>query len=63
MLEHQKKVLLGVSKNPHLFRKEVIKSLGWLTPEEAMELYKWIKKEFGTYYSHMLGEVFCGISA
>ena len=63
MLEHQKKVLLGVSKNPHLFRKEVVKSLCWLSDEETEELYKWIKKEFGAYYSQMLSEVFCGISA
>ncbi|WP_066633636.1 hypothetical protein [Labilibacter marinus] len=63
MLEHQKKVLLGVSKNPHLFRKEVVKSLTWLSTAEAKELYNWVKKEFGSYYAQMLGEVFFGVSA
>ena len=63
MLEHQKKVLLGVAKNPHRFKKEIIKSLSWLSREETKELYKWIKREFGTYYSQMLSEVFVGISA
>ncbi len=63
MLEHQKKVLLGVSKNPHLFRKEIEKSLSWLSSNETEQLYKWVKKEFGLYYSQMLSEIFYGISA
>ncbi|MGQ1787054.1 MULTISPECIES: hypothetical protein [unclassified Saccharicrinis] len=63
MLEHQKKVLLGVAKNPRRFRKEIVKSLSWLSQAEAKELYEWVKKEFGTYYSQMLSEVFFGMSA
>ena len=47
MLEHQMKVLLGVAKNPHLFRKELIKSFTWLSVEELEVLRKWIKSEFG----------------
>lgn len=63
MLEHQKKVLLGISDDPCLFRKEIIKSLSWLSVKEAEELYKWVKKEFGLYYAHIVGEIFCSISA
>lgn len=63
MLEHQKKVLLGVSDNPYLFRKEIIKSLSWLSVKDAEELNRWVKKEFGLYYAHILGEIFCSISA
>ncbi len=63
MLEHQMKVLLGVANNPHLFRKELLKSFTWLNPEELDVLRKWIRKEFGSYYDHLLGEMFYGISA
>ncbi len=63
MLEHQMKVLLGVAKNPRLFRKELIKSFTWLSVEELEVLRKWIKSEFGSYYDHLIGEIFYGISA
>ncbi len=63
MLEHQKKVLLGVAKNPHLFRKELIKSLTWLSTQEMQELHKWVNDKFGSYYSHLLGELFYCVSA
>ncbi|MCW3804385.1 hypothetical protein [Plebeiibacterium marinum] len=63
MLEHQKKMLLGVAKNPHLFRKELVKSFTWLSVEELEALHKWVKKEFGSYYDHLIGEIFCSISA
>ena len=63
MLEHQKKVLLGVADNPYLFRKEIFKSLSWLSIQEVEELYSWVQNEFGIYYAHILGEVFSSISA
>ncbi len=63
MLEHQKKVLLGVEKNPNRFKKEMIKSLTWLSREEAVDLYKWVKEEFGIRYSKLLSEVFFGMPA
>lgn len=63
MLEHQKKVLLGVAKNPYLFRKELLKSFSWLSAEEVDVFYKWVKKEFDAQYSHLIAEVFYEISA
>jgi len=63
MLEHQKKVLLGVANSPRRFRKEIVKSLVWLSIEESEELYFWMKKEFGSSYSQILSEVFFGMSA
>ncbi|TLX77628.1 hypothetical protein E9993_03015 [Labilibacter sediminis] len=63
MLEHQKKVLLGVADNPYLFRKEILKSLSWLSIQEVEELYLWVKKEFGIYYAHILGEALQCVSA
>ncbi|WP_044213578.1 hypothetical protein [Saccharicrinis fermentans] len=62
MLEHQKKVLLGVANNPRRFRKEIVKSLVWLSDEESEALYYWVKKEFGSNYSQILSEVFLGMS-
>jgi len=63
MLEHQKKVLLGVANNPYLFRKELIKSFTWLSASELDDLYKWVKNQFGSQYSHLISEIFCGLSA
>jgi hypothetical protein len=63
MLEHQKKVLIGVAKYPHLFKKELVKSFTWLSVREVRELHSWVRKEFGTYYGSMISEVFCRVSA
>lgn len=63
MLEHQKKVLIGVAKYPHLFKKELVKSFTWLSVSEIRELHSWVSKEFGMYYDNMINEVFCRVSA
>lgn len=63
MLEHQKKVLLGLAKNPYQFRKEVIKSVAWLNQDQIEELYKWVKKEMGLYYSKIVREALYSLSA
>lgn len=63
MLEHQKKVLLGLAKNPYQFRKEIIKSFRWLNQEQIEDLYKWVKKEMGSYYSQLVQEALHSMSA
>ena len=63
MLEHQKKVLLAVAAYPYLFKKELLKSLTWLSFDELMKLRAWTRKEFGSYYNQLIGEVFCSIPA
>ncbi|WP_142533628.1 hypothetical protein [Saccharicrinis carchari] len=63
MLEHQKKVLLGLAKNPYQFRKEIIKSFGWLNREQAEDLYNWVKKEMGSYYTQLVHEALYSMSA
>ncbi len=63
MLEHQKIVLLGLAKNPYQFRKEIIKSSRWLNQEQIEDLYKWVKKEMGSYYSQLVQEALCSLSA
>ncbi|MFA9370227.1 MAG: hypothetical protein ACERIH_00780 [Labilibaculum antarcticum] len=50
MLEHQKFVLKSVSDQEHLFRKELLKSIEWLSEEELYELFNWLKSNF--YFSH-----------
>lgn len=39
MLEHQKLVLTKITSVKYLFKKEIIKSAGWLKPGEMIELY------------------------
>ncbi len=63
MLEHQKKVLSGVSNNPYLFRKELLKSLHWLKHDELAELREWVKLKYGANYEQLITEVFYGQSA
>ena len=58
MLEHQKIVLNGVQFDKRLFKKELIKSLVWLPPNEQIQLRKWVKEHF--YHSHadVINDVF-----
>ncbi len=63
MLEHQKKVLSGVSNNPYLFRKELVKSFKWLNVSEIEDFKKWVRRKFGELYPQLISEVFCGLSA
>jgi hypothetical protein len=50
MLEHQKIVLKSVSDQEHLFRKELLKSIEWLSQEELYELFNWLKSN--SYFSY-----------
>ncbi len=58
MLEHQKVVLIGVSNNPELFRKELYKSIIWLNSDEIGNLRRWIKDKFDGIYDKLIREVF-----
>ncbi|MCK4664308.1 MAG: hypothetical protein KAT68_15675 [Bacteroidales bacterium] len=50
MLEHQKIVLRNLYYDKIMFKKEINKSTKWLTNEELVLLYKWLKREFDTNY-------------
>ncbi len=64
MLEHQKKVLSGVSNNPYLFKKELLKSIKWLNHDDLAELQKWLKNKYGERYAGIItSEFFGGMSA
>ncbi len=51
MLEHQKKILLGLQNNQELFQKELFKSIKWLSPKEVGELLEWVKENFQVLYN------------
>lgn len=58
MLEHQKMVLTAVSNNKNLFRRELIKAVGWLNSHEQTELRIWARKNFRYLHSDVLKDVF-----
>ncbi len=58
MLEHQKLVIDNVSGNKYLFRKELIKSLKWLKPEEINELQSWVITKYGNMHKAIIKDVF-----
>lgn len=57
-LEHSKIVLKNVSDNPYLFRKELLKSLRWIKPEQTTALAAWCFYTFQNNYEDVLTEVF-----
>lgn len=58
MLEHQKIVLQGVSDNKELFKKELYKSLKWLSSEEKTELKKWLEENCKQIHAETIEEAF-----
>ncbi len=58
MLEHQKNILLGVSSNKALFRKELIKSRSWLNESERKKILMWVKENFAHTHSDVIMDVF-----
>ena len=58
MLEHQKTVIDNVSADKSLFRKELIKSLKWLSPEEISELQIWVKNKYWNMHKEIITEIF-----
>ena len=61
MLEFTKKILSKVSFDKYLFRKELSKSISWLTKKEILTLKIWTLTTFSQYKNTIL-EVFDQIS-
>lgn len=57
MLEHQMAVLMAVSNEKILFRKELIKSLTWLDQGELAQLRSWVQANFNTQYPDIIEDV------
>lgn len=58
MLEHQKIVLQNVYYNKNLFKKELHKSIDWLSQEELNELWDWLKENYWDTHSELILESF-----
>jgi hypothetical protein len=63
MLELQKFVLQRVSDDTRLFRKELMKSIQWLSSPDVEKLKQWAIARFGNTHAEILKEVFCLIEA
>ena len=57
MLDHQKIILIAVSGNKDLFRKELIKSMLWLDEPDQLKLKKWLHEKFWDEHSEIISEV------
>lgn len=57
MLEVQKKVLDALSYSKALFKKELKKSLTWLTNDELVSLKQWLKDNFWHTHADVIVEV------
>ncbi|NOZ46874.1 MAG: hypothetical protein GXO79_08830 [Chlorobi bacterium] len=56
MLEHQKTILKSISYNPVLFKKELKKSVKWLSSDDLIMLYDWLIANFGRNYLQLITE-------
>lgn len=63
MLEHQKILLEQLSYDKGLFRKEIIKSFKWLKSYEIVQLYSWLKEQYGSTHGEVIRDVFEYIAA
>jgi hypothetical protein len=59
MLELQKFVLQRVYDDAKLFKRELVKSVKWLSQPDIEKLRQWVQLEFGYMYSDIIEEVFC----
>jgi hypothetical protein len=59
MLELQKFVLQRVYDDANLFKRELIKSIKWLSSSDLAKLRKWVMLEFGNIHSDIIKEVLC----
>jgi hypothetical protein len=57
MLEHQKIVLFNVSENKALFKKELLKSLDWLTQDELKIFWQWLKQNYWETHGEIISIV------
>lgn len=58
MLEFCKKVLMNVSFDRLLFRKELKKAIKWVKKEELVQLKEWCLSKFGHVYGDIIAESF-----
>ena len=58
MLEFCKDILLKVSFNRKLFKKELTKSVRWLNESERLMLRAWCITTFGNLYGDVIVEAF-----
>ncbi len=63
MLEYAKIILPKVSFSEELFRKELVKCIGWVEPDKLKELSDWCFKTFGDLYPDILNEAFSNVAA
>lgn len=61
MLELQKFVLQRVCEDSRLFKRELKKSLRWLSTPEVELLKKWVWQEFGHTHAEILNNVLCEV--
>lgn len=63
MIEYAKTILPLVSFSKSLFRKELLKCIGWMKPAEMDEFRQWCNRMFYKQYPDVLEEVFERIPA
>jgi hypothetical protein len=63
MIEYAKTILPRVSFSKSLFRKELLKCIGWMKPDELNELKRWCHGMFQNLYPDILDEAFANIAA
>ena len=62
MLEFSKNILTKVSFDKMLFRKELIKALKYLKPNESLLLKVWLLGTFGQVYRDVIIEVYRSVT-
>jgi hypothetical protein len=62
MFELSKKILERVSFDRVLFRKELMKAIHWLKPDEKLLLQVWCLSTFGHMYKDVILDVFRGVA-
>jgi len=58
MLDYVKTILIKVSFDQNLFKKELEKSLQWLDAEEILKLKDWVVEKFSHMYKDIILDVF-----
>ena len=62
MLEYSKEILVKVSFDRFLFRKELKKAVKWLKSEDRQVLMMWCMTTFGVLYNDIIQEAFKNLS-
>ena len=63
MIEYAKTILPKVSFSEELFRKELIKCIGWMNPRELEELKRWCYAKFYNAFPGIIDDAFRHIAA